>query len=161
MTILLGWRQSETIFNSRVSAFRFDPLSLLKRGPSVHGQSSTCTHRHRQINIELEDLQMGRTLGWFLFWWKMEFQLLHGFKLFQFVHWFQNSFCFCSRMIFYAVCSFLRFRWEFTLGRLEMAKKPISSGQTLILSSGMYVLGAHFYWKVFLFFPLGHWKCHF
>ena len=33
-------------------------------------------------------------VGWFLFWWNLEFQFLHGFKLFHFVHWFQNWFCF-------------------------------------------------------------------
>ena len=71
-------------------------------------------------------------LGGFLFWWKLEFQLLHGFKLFHFVHWFRNSFCFRSQMIFYAVCNFLRFKGKFTLGRLEMAEKPLSSGQNCV-----------------------------
>ena len=33
-------------------------------------------------------------LGWFLFWWNLEFQFLHGFKLFHLVSDFQNSFCF-------------------------------------------------------------------
>ena len=36
-------------------------------------------------------------LGWFLFWWKLKFQLLHGFKLFHFVHRFWNTFCFRCR----------------------------------------------------------------
>ena len=35
-------------------------------------------------------------LGWFLFWWNLAFQFLHGFKLFHFVHRFQNCFCFRS-----------------------------------------------------------------
>ena len=48
-----------------------------------------------------------------------------------------EQFFFRSRMIFYAVCNFLRFRGKFTLGRLKKAEKPLSSGQTLILSSGM------------------------
>ena len=52
----------------------------------------------------------GVRLGWFLFWWKLEIQLLHGFKLFHFVHWCRNRFCFRSQMIFYAVCNFFAFR---------------------------------------------------
>ena len=28
-------------------------------------------------------------VGWFLFWWNLEFQFLHGFKLFHFVHRFE------------------------------------------------------------------------
>ena len=34
-------------------------------------------------------------LGWFLFWWTLKFQLLHGFKLFHFVQRFWKTFCFC------------------------------------------------------------------
>ena len=45
-------------------------------------------------------------LGWFLFWWKLEFWLLHGFKMFHFVHWFQSSFCFRSTTISSAVRKF-------------------------------------------------------
>ena len=33
-------------------------------------------------------------VGWFLFWWKLEFWLLHGFKLCHFVQLFQNNFSF-------------------------------------------------------------------
>ena len=45
-------------------------------------------------------------LGWFLFWWNLAFQFLHGFKLFHFVHRFQNSFCFRSTTIPSAVRTF-------------------------------------------------------
>ena len=40
---------------------------------------------------------------------------------------------FCSWMIFYAVCNFLRWKGKFTRGRLEVAEKPLLIGQTLIL----------------------------
>ena len=46
------------------------------------------------------------TLGWFLFWWNLAFQFLHGFKLFHFVHRFQNCFCFCSTTFPSAVRTF-------------------------------------------------------
>ena len=43
---------------------------------------------------------------WFL-------QLLHGFKMFHFVPWFQNSFCFCSTTIPSAVRKYFGLKWEF------------------------------------------------
>ena len=43
---------------------------------------------------------------WFL-------QLLHGFKMFHFVPWFQNSFCFCSTTTPSAVRKFFGLQWEF------------------------------------------------
>ena len=42
---------------------------------------------------------------WFL-------QLLHGFKMFHFIHWFQNSFCFRSTTIPSAVRKFFGLQWE-------------------------------------------------
>ena len=52
-------------------------------------------------HIILMPLLIGRFLylkNWFL-------QLLHGFKLFHFLHWFRNGFCFPSRVIFTATSS--------------------------------------------------------
>ena len=45
-------------------------------------------------------------VGWFLFWWNLAFQFLHGFKLFHFVHRFQNCFCFRSTTFPSAVRTF-------------------------------------------------------
>ena len=57
-------------------------------------------------------------LGWFLFWWKLKFQLLHGFKLFHFVHRFWNTFWFRCRTTPSAVRNFFSttiivVQWEF------------------------------------------------
>ena len=58
-------------------------------------------------------LKQGRVaVGWFLFWWKLKFQLLHGFKLFHFVHKFRNTFCFRCRTTPSAVCNFFLLQWE-------------------------------------------------
>ena len=46
------------------------------------------------------------SVGWFLFWWNLAFQFLHGFKLFHFVHRFQNCFCFRSTTFPSAVRTF-------------------------------------------------------
>ena len=51
-------------------------------------------------------LELPPTLGWFLFWWNLAFQFLHGFKLFHFVHRFQNCFCFRSTTFPSAVRTF-------------------------------------------------------
>ena len=47
-----------------------------------------------------------RRVGWFLFWWNLALQFLHGFKLFHFVHRFQNCFCFRSTTFPSAVRTF-------------------------------------------------------
>ena len=59
-------------------------------------------------------IELGNNMvGWFLFWWKLKFQFLHGFKLFHFVHRFRNTFCFRCRTTPSAVRNFFRLQWEF------------------------------------------------
>ena len=42
-------------------------------------------------------LNITNSIGWFLFWWSLEFLFWHAAKLFSLLHWFQNCFCFRSR----------------------------------------------------------------
>ena len=58
-----------------------------------------CCHSGRYAYICRSVVLEHIMVGWFLFWWNLEFKFLHGFKLFHFVPRFQNSFCFCSTTI--------------------------------------------------------------
>ena len=63
---------------------------------------------------------LSRFVGWgqntrviLIFFWYLEFQFLHGFKLFHLVSDFQNSFCFWCTTLPSAVCKIFRLQWEF------------------------------------------------
>ena len=65
---------------------------------------------------------------WFL-------QLLHGFKMFHFVHWFQNSFCFCSTTIPPAVRIFFYFNGNFNGKMAKIRFLAITSGRNALQPS--------------------------
>ena len=65
------------------------------------------TQHHEKVQkMDLESHMILGRIGWFLFWWNLAFQFLHGFKLFHFVHRFQNCFCFRSTTFPSAVRTF-------------------------------------------------------
>ena len=114
-------------FNWRNSTKNAKYLNLRQSSVNWKLQLSVISGSHNQLNglivVENQLIYMYiYLLGGFLFWWKLEFQLLHGFKFFHFVHWFRNSFCFCSQMIFYVVCNFLRFKGNLHWDELEWPK---------------------------------------
>ena len=86
--LLLGWDQPSW------------PANLFNHTSNKNGSSGKVREREVETLLKLCDHCSGLVwpglVGWFLFWWKLEFQLLHGFTMFHFVLWFQNNFCFCS-----------------------------------------------------------------
>ena len=62
-------------------------------------------------------------LGWFLFWWSLEFWFWHAAMFFPLLHWFQNCFCFRSRTFPSHVGTFLCTQADLVILRGETARK--------------------------------------